>query len=296
MHDFGVNGRPGSQMTEISGRRSPVVGQHGIPGYFYSSPSPVVSPLPIMQGFKAPAGLSHPAPQPVSQEQLAAWTFNRATPYPYTANQQPSYGTLSHPASVMPDVHDPPRFFHNFSGSNTECRGWVPMQDDSSEPHVPSGMQHVPAQYGGRGRVSEVSVVTETRVETAGAAPMKTLEPKSSSRGDRGYKVYWQRWLMLMYMSVLNLLSDWTCYSVAPISMLTEEAFGNIDPERLVVVFLGANAIASISEPVILSRLGLRRTILFGALLLMIGSIIKSGGVPPILQSDIVQGESAWRL
>ena len=40
---------------------------------------------------------------------------------------------------------------------------------------------------------------------------------------EKGFKVYWQRWIMLMYMSVLNLLSDWTCYSVAPIALLTEE-------------------------------------------------------------------------
>ena len=292
MHDFGIKGRPGSQMTDISGRRSPVVGQHGIPGYFYSSPSPVVSPLPIMQGYASPAGLSHPAPQPVSQEQLAAWALSQATPYPYTANQQQSYGTVT---SDMAAVDDRSRFFHNFSGGNKQASGWFPLQDDQSEPNEPS-LQQVDGQYGGRGRFREEDIVTESKVATDGGASMKVLEAKPSSRGERGYKVYWQRWLMLMYMSVLNLLSDWTCYSVAPISMLTEEAFGNIDPERLVVVFLGANAIASISEPVILSRLGLRRTILFGALLLMIGSIIKSGGVPPILQSDIVQGESAWRL
>jgi len=107
------------------------------------------------------------------------------------------------------------------------------------------------------------------------------------------FKVYWRRWLMLFYMSVLNLLSDWTCYSVAPISLLTEEAFGNIDPERLVVVFLGANAIASACEPMLLARLGLRRTVLFGSLLLMIGSIIKSGGVPPFTQTEMVPGHSA---
>jgi len=98
------------------------------------------------------------------------------------------------------------------------------------------------------------------------------------------------------YMSVLNLLSDWTCYSVAPIAVLTEEAFGNINPEELVVVFLCANGIATACEPIILSRLGLRRTVLFGALLLMIGSIIKSGGMPPIIQADLQKGHGEWRV
>lgn len=98
------------------------------------------------------------------------------------------------------------------------------------------------------------------------------------------------------YMSILNLLSDWTCYSVAPIALLTEEAFGNINAEQLVVVFLIANGIATACEPIILSRLGLRRTILFGSLLLMIGSIVKSGGMPPIIQADLTKGQGEWRV
>lgn len=97
-------------------------------------------------------------------------------------------------------------------------------------------------------------------------------------------------------MSLLNLLSDWTCYSVAPIALLTEEAFGRINAEQLVVVFLCANGVATACEPIILSRLGLRRTVLFGALLLMIGSIVKSGGMPPIIQADLQKGEGEWRV
>mmetsp|Transcript_24689 Transcript_24689/g.49275 ORF Transcript_24689/g.49275 Transcript_24689/m.49275 type:complete len:798 (-) Transcript_24689:133-2526(-) len=96
--------------------------------------------------------------------------------------------------------------------------------------------------------------------------------------GEKEYSVYNARWIMLLYMSMLNLLSDWTCYSIAPIAILTIDAFGEVDPESLVTIFLGANAVASAMEPAILGRLGLRRTVVFGAALLMIGSIIKSGG------------------
>ena len=97
-------------------------------------------------------------------------------------------------------------------------------------------------------------------------------------------------------MSILNLLSDWTCYSVAPIALLTKEAFGKINPEQLVVVFLMANGLATACEPIILSRLGLRRTVLFGSLLLMIGSIVKSGGMPPIIQAELQKGHGEWRV
>lgn len=77
---------------------------------------------------------------------------------------------------------------------------------------------------------------------------------------------------------------------------MTEEAFGGINPEQLVVVFLMANGMGTACEPIILSRLGLRRTVLFGALLLMIGSIIKSGGMPPIIQANLEKGEGEWRV
>ena len=99
------------------------------------------------------------------------------------------------------------------------------------------------------------------------------------------YKVYSTRWIMLTYMSILNLLSDWTCYSIAPIAILTQEAFGDVDPESLVTVFLGANAVASAFEPMVLGRLGLRRTVLLGSLLLMIGSIVKSGGLQSLIMA-----------
>jgi hypothetical protein len=49
---------------------------------------------------------------------------------------------------------------------------------------------------------------------------------------------------MLAYMSDLNLLSNWTCFSIASITLLTKKAFGKINPESLVTVFLGANAMA----------------------------------------------------
>ena len=120
------------------------------------------------------------------------------------------------------------------------------------------------------------------------------IEPFPKQHKD--FLVYWQRWLMLFLMSALNLLSDWTCYSVAPIAMLTSEAFGKIDPEQLVVVFLGANVLATACEPIILSRLGLRRTVVFGSLLLMTGSVIKSGGFPPIIASNFKHGHGEWRI
>lgn len=122
---------------------------------------------------------------------------------------------------------------------------------------------------------------------------------------DEKFTVYSSRWFMLLWMSLLNFMSDWTCYSVAPIAILTQKAFGEVDPESLVTVFLGANAVASAMEPAILGRLGLRRTVLFGSFLMMIGSIIKSGGfrgmfvageAQTLKELEEEEADETWRL
>ena len=115
----------------------------------------------------------------------------------------------------------------------------------------------------------------------------------SNSQSSYGYKVYPERWLMLFYLSLLNLLSDWAGLSVAPIATLTISAYSDdendnsqdksfIQPEALVTVFLIASSIGTALEPWILGRLGLRRTVVLGAFANMLGSLVKSGGLPPL--------------
>lgn len=149
---------------------------------------------------------------------------------------------------------------------------------------------------GSRAASGSAGAGAQIQSRAGGIPPKGEVEPSDLPAHDGKFRVYWQRWIMLMYMSVLNLLSDWTCYSVAPIAVLTQEAFGDIDPEQLVVLFLGANAVSTALEPMILSRLGLRRTVVLGSLLLMIGSMIKSGGVPPIIESNLEKGKGEWRV
>ena len=76
------------------------------------------------------------------------------------------------------------------------------------------------------------------------------------------------RWAMLFYLSLLNLLSGWICFSVAPVATMLE---GDVDAESLVSLFLISSAVATFFAPATLSRLGRRRTVLLGALLLLVG-------------------------
>ncbi|KAL7522960.1 hypothetical protein ACHAWX_007766 [Stephanocyclus meneghinianus] len=135
-------------------------------------------------------------------------------------------------------------------------------------------------------------------------SPIADKNTRSQSSSADGYRVYPQRWLMLFYLSILNLLSDWAGLSVAPIATLTVSAYSDdihehehdnddiksnsqnndsfIQPEALVTVFLIASSIGTAFEPWILRRLGLRRTVVLGAFANMLGSLVKSGGFTPL--------------
>jgi len=205
---------------------------------------------------------------------------------------------------------------HSRDGGSAEEGGeqsdrLLPLQRDSSwyfqssgQPPAaqqPGGLPpHLAYWHDGSMGVSELTLRQESS--------MKELDPDSAAAAggseqdlleEDEFTVYGSRWIMLAYMSLLNLISDWTCYSIAPIALLTVEAFGDVDPESLVTVFLGANAVASAAEPAILGRLGLRRTVLFGSFLQMIGSIVKSGGFASLAgRSKLMPGEEdiTWRL
>lgn len=89
------------------------------------------------------------------------------------------------------------------------------------------------------------------------------------------------RWAMLLYLSLLNLLSGWICFSIAPVASMLK---GDIDAESLVSLFLIASAAATFCAPAVLSCLSLRRTVLLGAILLQVGLCVSCAA------SDFVEG------
>lgn len=121
-------------------------------------------------------------------------------------------------------------------------------------------------------------------------------------------KLHPKRWNILIFMSILNILSGWSCFSVAPIASImvndifskinyTEEDFTNDSPieiadEETIYSFDGlsvfhpalfistyffASFVSALIEPVLVSRYGLKGTIVLGAFLSWIGNWIKSG-------------------
>lgn len=272
-----------------SGRLSPVLGEHP-PSRNYdaslASPSTTnfgPSPPQIRQSNVDLTWDSreyrHPQPHLVTSEQTMSW---------FATENNIAYRS---PTSLTSGNADSGRGGNTFSfpSKNFEHAASGGM-DNNASPREQGSLSRNIDDQNSKGRIFASRALKETN------SSGRYDKNNTSLTSEPGFKVYWQRWVMLMYMSVLNLLSDWTCYSVAPIAVLTEEAFGDINSEQLVTLFLVANAVASACEPMLLARLGLRRTVSFGALLLMIGSIIKSGGMPPIIQADIVKGTGGWRV
>eukprot|EP00547_Thalassionema_nitzschioides_P001747 CAMPEP_0194214880 /NCGR_PEP_ID=MMETSP0156-20130528/16272_1 /TAXON_ID=33649 /ORGANISM="Thalassionema nitzschioides, Strain L26-B" /LENGTH=1143 /DNA_ID=CAMNT_0038943235 /DNA_START=349 /DNA_END=3780 /DNA_ORIENTATION=+ len=299
---------------------------HNNPGYSFiptssptlSSPQPLhASPPPIAsQQMQFSGSAIHP--QPLSADQMQVWKSEGLSTLPVartaagednlpqsmtSAESKGSQATLNFVYSEDEEFDEGnERVTVGLSGSGGVGSGGVfrggrgssiSGLDDPDAGHNEDITQerHLQAGRGGSTAVRGIQASSLDNIDDPSAAQdSKQVKRK----GD--FKVYHARWIMLFYMSLLNLLSDWTCYSVAPIATLTQEAFGSIDPEQLVTIFLAANAVASACEPIILSRLGLRKTVVFGALLLMIGSIIKSGGIPLIMESNLEKGQGEWRV
>jgi len=89
-------------------------------------------------------------------------------------------------------------------------------------------------------------------------------------------RLYRERWLMLALLSSLALLSDWICFSVAPIPAVTEATYG-LHPSSLVTLFLTTNVFFCLVEPYVVLRKGLGFTVVSGAVLMFLGCLMRSG-------------------
>ncbi|KAL1530258.1 hypothetical protein AB1Y20_001173 [Prymnesium parvum] len=112
-------------------------------------------------------------------------------------------------------------------------------------------------------------------------------EPQSSK-----YTLYPSRWVQLGYLSVLALLSDWVCFSVAAAPDVWEATYGH-DPATLIDIFLFTNVLFCFLEPTIVRKVGLRAVIVGGAFLMTAGCLLRSGipftGAEPVY-AQIIAG------
>eukprot|EP00536_Pseudo-nitzschia_multiseries_P008142 jgi/Psemu1/325084/estExt_fgenesh1_pg.C_2020002 len=85
-----------------------------------------------------------------------------------------------------------------------------------------------------------------------------------------------QRWVQLAYLSLLALLSDWVCFSVAAAPSTFESNFGH-SAASIIDIFLFTNVATSFLVTDIVSKFGLQRAIQGAAILMTAGCWLRSG-------------------
>lgn len=85
-----------------------------------------------------------------------------------------------------------------------------------------------------------------------------------------------QRWVQLAYLSLLALLSDWVCFSVAAAPSTFESNFGH-SAASIIDIFLFTNVATSFLVTDIVSRFGLQRAVQGAALFMTAGCWLRSG-------------------
>lgn len=85
-----------------------------------------------------------------------------------------------------------------------------------------------------------------------------------------------QRWVQLAYLSLLALLSDWVCFSVAAAPSTFESNFGH-SAASIIDIFLFTNVATSFLVTDIVSKFGLQRAIQGAAIFMTAGCWLRSG-------------------
>jgi len=125
-------------------------------------------------------------------------------------------------------------------------------------------------------RASHAAAIAPPQLRTNAAKQLRMAadEPPSLRPGE--FKLYPYRWVQLGYLSVLALLSDWVCFSVAAAPSTFEAAY-NHDPATLIDIFLFTNVLFCLLEPAIVRRAGLRNVVVGAGTAMAVGCALRSG-------------------
>lgn len=89
-------------------------------------------------------------------------------------------------------------------------------------------------------------------------------------------QVYPQRWVQLAYLSLLALLSDWVCFSVAAAPDTFESSFGH-SAAQIIDIFLFTNVATSFAVTDVVAKLGMQKAIQLAAILMASGCWLRAG-------------------
>lgn len=89
-------------------------------------------------------------------------------------------------------------------------------------------------------------------------------------------QVYKQRWVQLAYLSLLALLSDWVCFSVAAAPETFEASFGH-SAASIIDIFLFTNVATSFLVTDVIANIGMQKAIQAAAVLMTLGCWFRAG-------------------
>lgn len=107
----------------------------------------------------------------------------------------------------------------------------------------------------------------------------------SNSKYPMEPQVYPQRWTQLVYLSLLALLSDWICFSVAASPDSFEHAYPGASAANLIDIFLFTNVASCFLVTDVVSKFGLEMSIKGAAGIMTLGCLLRSG-IPDLTWLD----------
>ncbi|KAJ8601444.1 hypothetical protein CTAYLR_005944 [Chrysophaeum taylorii] len=144
--------------------------------------------------------------------------------------------------------------------------GAAPVEESRVETRVEFGQEMV--------RTSpQVEEVSEYDLKNKTWTRHRTMEKRAAAPGVKPSPES-KRWVMLFYLSALALLSDWICFSAAPIAVLVQRNL-HLHDSNLVAVFLATNVAFCLLEPATVRRYGLRAAVVLGALTMALGCVLR---------------------
>ena len=121
-------------------------------------------------------------------------------------------------------------------------------------------------------QASSSSVLSSSSVSVSSSTSQLTKIPRSIEP-----RVFPQRWVQLAYLSLLALLSDWICFSVAATPDVFEQAFAGHSAASLIDMFLFTNVASCFVVTDVVAKIGLQRAVQAAALLMALGCWCRSG-------------------
>jgi predicted MFS family arabinose efflux permease len=168
-----------------------------------------------------------------------------------------------------------------YSGPNDPSRSPPRARDSRKYPrHLLPTSPRAPAQSTRvNGGFSNVGDDEGDNYGDGDANPRYPVEPK----------VYPQRWTQLAYLSLLALLSDWICFSIAASPDGFEAAYPGASAANLIDIFLFTNVASCFLVTDVVARFGMEASIKGAAAIMTLGCLLR-GGVPDLVSPAWLRG------